>query len=926
MKLNSYIMPRLLFKSTVILCFYFIFGSGKTLAQITPDSTLGKESSQVNSIDELRDRIEGGAIRGNDLFHSFQEFNVGEGASVNFANPQGIENIFSRVTGGNISQIFGTLSVDGLANLFLLNPNGIVFGENSAINVNGSFLATTAENIEFDNGDRFSATSPNLPSLKISIPIGLGFGSNPGNIQINGKQNNVQVEFPSFKVVSGNYSSGLKVNSDKNISLIGGDINFNGGGLQASSGDIEVVSVDKNRTVQLVQDNDWFNVDFANTFQFGNITLDNAAYIDVSDNFGGNIVLAGRNILLNKGSVILANTIFNNTDNAINIYASEFLEIKGTSGDNEINISTNILKRNNNDFQNDSNFYSVSLIRADVLPSQSNQKVTGADININAKKIRVLDAGEIRAANFLVSNSTTGTININAKDILISGTNNIDGLLTSEINSTTGSGFQGGGGDINISTSVLNVQQGGRIKVDVLGSDRAVNTANITIEADRITLFDDQIKNFASSSKFRTGLLVIPDSEQAVAGGIDITSQSLSVFNADINSSSFQEFGINSPGSIKINTQDLKVLDGGAITAETAAGDAKDITIDAENIELIGTKAAIFRGQFTGGISTSSNLNSSGNGGDIRINTNSLKILDGSIIRAISLGSGDAGNININAQEIEISGVDRFALDPVASERVSKINTASLKTNGGNLTISSDSINLDNFGKIQATSVQGDRGGNIIIGADNLILSNQSNVTASAGGAGNGGNISIDSDVLAGLDNSDITANAVAGNGGNIEIESSYIIGLDSRNQLSPFSDITASSELGIDGTVTINSPETNTEEDTVIAAEDIKAIAGEEIREASCLNSHFEKVRVVDTGFGLPPSPYNYSYDNGLANLDNLNPNQQVKKSSRITPVDWKPGDPIVEANAIKTLPDGRQFFVAVESTSPLDSHLCTR
>lgn len=75
------------------------------LAQIQPDSTLGSESSVVNPVDENSDRIDGGAIRSNNLLHSFQEFNVGEGKIVYFANPQGIENIFSRVTGNNPSQI-----------------------------------------------------------------------------------------------------------------------------------------------------------------------------------------------------------------------------------------------------------------------------------------------------------------------------------------------------------------------------------------------------------------------------------------------------------------------------------------------------------------------------------------------------------------------------------------------------------------------------------------------------------------------------------------------------------------------------------------------------------------------------------------------------------------------------------------------------
>ena len=86
-------------------------------AQIVPDATLGAESSQVIRGQQIRgmisDRIEGGATRGANLFHSFQEFNVGAGRGAYFANPTGIENILTRVTGGNPSEIMGRLGVLG---------------------------------------------------------------------------------------------------------------------------------------------------------------------------------------------------------------------------------------------------------------------------------------------------------------------------------------------------------------------------------------------------------------------------------------------------------------------------------------------------------------------------------------------------------------------------------------------------------------------------------------------------------------------------------------------------------------------------------------------------------------------------------------------------------------------------------------------
>ncbi|NEQ44297.1 MAG: filamentous hemagglutinin N-terminal domain-containing protein [Leptolyngbya sp. SIOISBB] len=137
-------------------------------AQITPDGMLGSESSTVTEgaivQGDLADLIEGGAIRGGNLFHSFLEFNVGEGQRVYFANPATIENILSRVTGGDPSNILGTLGVDGPANLFFLNPNGIVFGPEATLDITGSFHASTADAIAIGEGV-YSATNPEQSSL-----------------------------------------------------------------------------------------------------------------------------------------------------------------------------------------------------------------------------------------------------------------------------------------------------------------------------------------------------------------------------------------------------------------------------------------------------------------------------------------------------------------------------------------------------------------------------------------------------------------------------------------------------------------------------------------------------------------------------------------------------------------------------------------
>jgi filamentous hemagglutinin family protein len=158
--------------------------SPSATAQITPDTTLGNESSRVTRNVVVRggngDRVDGGAARGANLFHSFSEFNVNEGQRVYFANPVGVTDILSRVTGNTRSDIMGTLGVDGSANLFLLNPNGIMFGPDARLDVGGSFTASTANSFTFPDGSEFSATNPGDPSLlSVAVPLGVQYGAIP---------------------------------------------------------------------------------------------------------------------------------------------------------------------------------------------------------------------------------------------------------------------------------------------------------------------------------------------------------------------------------------------------------------------------------------------------------------------------------------------------------------------------------------------------------------------------------------------------------------------------------------------------------------------------------------------------------------------------------------------------------------------------
>ncbi|PZV14101.1 MAG: hypothetical protein DCF22_09495 [Leptolyngbya sp.] len=149
-------------------------------AQVIPDATLGNGNNSTTLINGIRTDINGGLRRGSALFHSFERFGILTNHEVYFTNPAGIRNIFSRVTGGNISNIDGLLGVSGGANLFFMNPNGIIFGPNARLDVSGSFLATTANVLQFADGQKFAADGDRaVPLVEVNIPIGLQYGANP---------------------------------------------------------------------------------------------------------------------------------------------------------------------------------------------------------------------------------------------------------------------------------------------------------------------------------------------------------------------------------------------------------------------------------------------------------------------------------------------------------------------------------------------------------------------------------------------------------------------------------------------------------------------------------------------------------------------------------------------------------------------------
>ena len=205
------------------------FGAKSAIAQITPatDGTGTVVQTQNNQIN-----ISGGTQAGQNQFHSFQQFGVNAGQTANFmANPN-IANILGRVTGGDASLINGILKVSGSnANLYLINPAGIVFGKDASLNVPGAFTATTANGIGFGNGNWFNAIGSNNYATLTANPTSFGFVGTSGSL-----------------VNAGN----LSVNPGQSIALVGGTV-VNTGTIAAPGGDITIAAIPGGKMVRIGQ-------------------------------------------------------------------------------------------------------------------------------------------------------------------------------------------------------------------------------------------------------------------------------------------------------------------------------------------------------------------------------------------------------------------------------------------------------------------------------------------------------------------------------------------------------------------------------------------------------------------------------------------------------------------------------------------------
>ncbi|MCL1471524.1 beta strand repeat-containing protein [Argonema antarcticum] len=816
------------------------------LAQLIPDPTLGSESSVITPTiinDRSSDRIDGGAIRGANLFHSFREFNVESGGGVYFSNPGAIERIITRVTGGNSSQILGTLGVLGNADLFLINPNGIIFGPKARLDLKGSFIGSTASSIIFANGIEFSATNPQAPALlAINVPLGLQYGANPDRI-IN-------------RSADGTPDPTLQVPIGKTFALVGGDVMLEGGTMKASQGRIELGSVGDNSLVNLTPMDRGWALNYDGVQNFRDISLSQGAIVDTSGPGGGDIQVQARRLSMTDGALIYYANEGSERGGNIDITTSESVELVGglnpafgdlliyteitnftlgTGATGNVTIKTGRLTIRDgaiiaNQSSGAGNAGNLTVVASELIeligvvpdnpfmPSGlfaqafSDDVLStgkGGNLSIETKRLIIRDGALIGTNTFTAGQA--GNLTVKASEsIELIGTNPSPGL-SGGIGAGVNTGAKGNSGDLTIETKRLTIQGGGQIAASTLGEgnggDLIVN-ASESIELIGAAINADlRIGSsglFASAERGATGKV----GDARISAGRLIVRDGARI--------SADNFGTNSGGNLILNVGQLIIQNGGTVRAGSfgdGPGGILDVNADSVQVTGIGT---------LGGKTINSALfteaDASGMAGNLTITTGSLRIADSGEVNVGSLGSGAAGSLEINA----------------------------------------GSIDLDNFGKLRADSKAGF--GNINIQTRNsLILRGNSGISTNSQGIDPGGNISITAANLVALENSDITANATNSFGGQVTINASGIFGTQFRDKQSDVtSDITATSDLGAQfgGTVQINTPDVDPSAGLVELSTTVVDVEGLVAKNVCTRREEGGSSFVVTGRGGLPPNP----------------------------------------------------------------------
>lgn len=903
---------------------------GKTLAllparsEIVPDNTLPNNST-VRS-DLQTSVIEGGTQVGSNLFHSFESFSLPAFNTAYFNNAVNIKNIIARVTSSSPYNINGFLQTNGTANLFLINPSGIIFGNYASLNVGGSFVATTANAIQFGNQGFFSASVLNNP-IPLTVDPSAFLFNQIATAPIQNYSTAPIIGFPSSK----NYiPTGLSVPDGQSLLLVGGNINMDNGGLNAFGGRVELGGATGAGTVGLNTGNN-LSLNFSDTVQRASVSLTNEASVYVGAAFGsGSIAINAQNLNVFNQSKLYAGINeglepINTTAGNIMLDATGAIEVNGAShifnyvengalgNGGNITIKSRALSIDN-DAQigtvtyGNRNAGSVLVQASDSVSLRGSQTAiksnvgsrgtaltflytkppvgNSGDITIFAKSVSLDEGAQLSSVTFGRGNA--GNVRVLASEsVSLSdpGTAILSSVGTPSLTSAVGNS-----GNIAISAKSLALGNGAQVIASSFaqgnaGSVRVQVDDSVSLIGGPMTIptvtdppfFGSSPTGKVLSGKYINGILnaastgifsTVESKALGDAGDIEITARALKLSDgAEIQS---MTRGQGSAGNIRVNALDFVNISGfspiggfssGLISStEEANGQGGDITLTTNALRL--SDAAVL----------SARTRSASRGGNINVDTNTLELVGGGQLVTSAFNSGNAGNITVNAND----KVTIFGSDPTYASRLSQFtskivdNEASnsglfarvqgnQRANAGKLKVITGDLSLTQ-GTITTETTLGE-GGDITLNiGDILKLRNNSKITATAGTPS--GFI-----VAAENENNDIIANAFTGAGGNVTINAYGIFGIELREQQTSKSDITASSKFGTNGIVQINTANINTKSGLInlpTASVNTKIASGCQV-----ITSQDQSSFVVTGRGGLPLNPREAFNNNDTVRVD---------------------------------------------------------
>ena len=707
-----------------------------------------------------------GQQKGSNLFHSFGNFNVDTGYTATFTGSAGTANVIGRVTGGKSSWIDGHLGCDITgANLWLLNPFGILFGPNASLNVNGSFHASTADYLQLSDGGVFYTDPSKTSKLTVAEPSAFGFlSNNPKEITISG--------------------SNLKVESGKTLSLIGGNINIVNGQLIAPSGKINLVSLASPGEVVLNAE----GITVTGSPELGDIRISttdevsqllsttHAASTVLQPRFGTDESIDGfaqsrllQNNIAEQASSSLIDVSGSKKDatssGSVDIYCKKFsLDNSGISSDNYSNYKGGKIRLVAEKIASFDNLTAIF--------SRSYGEGAGGDIDIQTENLGLTNTGQIHAIAY--GRGSGGDVTIKAKEVLIDGGfENSTGISLSKMSCRGNSGSTGNAGSLNIVTESLTLSNGGRIEATTYGSGSG---GNVTIKA----------KNVSIDSVF-----------DKFSGGIYC-----------------QSYSTGNSGSLNIDTESLTLSNRGRIDATTyGSGSGGNVTIKAKNVSIDGGCESSVN-DAPGGIYSFAGKGSTGKAGSLNVDAESLTLSNGGQIAAATFGSDDGGIVTITTKDVLISGGSESSIQPYLSGiycRTEKDSTG----NAGSLNINTESLTLSNGGRIEASTRGSGNGGVVTIKAKDVLIDGSFEASnggyhdslidcqAVTGSTGNAGSLNIDTELLTLSNGGQISASTYgSGNGGDVTIKANDVSingGFDSNYDFYP-SGIYCRTETGSKG------------------------------------------------------------------------------------------------------------------------------